>query len=80
MDIPDASTLTREEQDIAKRWCILNAWGWPMDVVMPENKSERLPRARALMAKCVQQIGLSKCLAYWNSAEFKDMAILQVYR
>jgi hypothetical protein len=66
--------MTRDERDIAKRWCILNCWGWPPDLPKPELYAERHAAAKAEMGKAVRAIGLTKCLEYWNSEEFKAIA------
>ena len=64
--------MTREESEIAKRWSILNAWGWPSDVPKPSSYCDRYTVAVAEMAKAVREIGLRRCLDYWNSEEFKS--------
>jgi hypothetical protein len=80
--IQDVSELSREERDIAKRWCILNCWGWPPDLPMPASLAERKLEGRRLMAKCERQMSKSKILLYWNSDEFQrqSSSIKQVCR
>ena len=72
-------TLNRDERDIARRWCILNAWGWPDDIPMPPQKAEAREEASRLMWKCVRQIGMVRCLEYWNSSEFDAKAVVRRY-
>lgn len=66
--------MTLDEKDIARRWCILNCWGWPADLPMPSDPRERYATAQAKMAACVRAIGITKCLEYWNSEEFAALA------
>lgn len=66
--------LSREQRDIARRWCILNCWGWPSDLPMPLEGEARDTEARRLMAKCVREIGIERCLAYWNG-QFRDAQV-----
>lgn len=78
MRTSETTGLTRDERDIARRWCILNAWGWPSDLPQPP-ASECFTAARVAMRKAERAIGLTKCLAYWNSDEFHAMQIRPAY-
>lgn len=71
--------MSREEKDIARRWCVLNCWGWPDDLVMPPTNAERYAWARELMAKCERQIGKRRILEYWNSGEFDGTTVTRRY-
>lgn len=64
--------LTPDERDLARRWCILNCWGWPDDLPMPEANADRLAKARSEMAKMERAIGKRKVLAFWSSDEFQQ--------
>lgn len=66
--------MTREERDIAKRWCIFNCWGWPPDLPKPASNADRYEVATREMAKAVRLIGMKKCLEYWKSDEFAEFA------
>jgi hypothetical protein len=62
--------MTRHEMDLAERWCIWNRWEWPADVPKPDDPVERYLAALDGMRKAVEQIGIKKCLEFWNSDEF----------
>lgn len=68
----DEVALSREERDIARRWCIFNCWGWPPDLQMPAAEADRRAVACREMAKAVRAIGQRKVMAFWNG-EWRDL-------
>ena len=61
--------MTEEQRTLAKKWCILNARGWPEDEPLPP-LAERQERVWQLMSSIMTKIGIQRCLEYWNSDEF----------
>lgn len=74
----DVALLKKQETDIlAKWWCQLNLWEWPIDLPNPESREYTFGGRRDQIMDWIQRtIGLKACLGEWNrdmtDEEFED--------
>jgi hypothetical protein len=71
--------MTKEQREIARRWCIFNAWGWPEGIAKPDLPHQRFVVAVEYMRSAVRAIGKARCLEFWNSEEFKAEHVEREY-